>query len=292
MAETIREIRRRTRSIQNIVEITSAMQLVAVSRLQRLEGRVRASRPYADEIAHLVSELAALNLPALPLMQRREVRRIGCLVITSDRGLCGAYNTNIIKAVVAFCGKYPSQMVRLILIGRKGHSYFKRWGYPILSFFPSFSRDIASEQIRVIVEQLSSWYLKEEYDELYLFYTRFVTALQIFPTQVMLLPIVPPQGLLPLEHIFEPSPQEVLSALLPLSLHAQLFRAILEAMTAEQGARMVAMKMATENGEELIDSLTLTYNKARQAAITKDLIEVSNVKNALEAIRERRRGSG
>lgn len=292
MAETVRDIRRRIRSIQSIEEITSAMQLVAVSRLKRLEGRVRASRPYAEEIARLVSELAALNLPALPLMQRREVRRIGCLVISSDRGLCGAYNTNILKAVVAFCEKHPSQTVRLILIGRKGHSYFKRRGYPILSFFPSFSRDISSEQIREMVEQLVSWYLKEEYDELYLFYTRFVTALQIFPTEVMLLPFVPPQGLSPLEHIFEPSPQEVLSALLPLSLHAQLFRAILEAMTAEQGARMIAMKMATENGEELIDSLTLTCNKARQAAITKDLIEVTNVKNALEVIRGRGRRSG
>ena len=286
----MREIRRRIRSVNSIQQITRAMQMVAVSRLKRAEERLRSARPYAEKIRELMQSMAP-SLPRIehPLLARREPLRIAVVLITSDKGLCGAFNANIIHYANGFIEENSDKEITLFLIGKKGHDFFSRRPHPIQYYLPQVSRDIFPQEVKEISNSFMVGFEKGLSDEVYLFYTQFRTAMNTVPTRTKLLPIESPETESPQraqEPIFEPSPEEIINELLPRYIEAQVYKGLVESSASEQGSRMVSMKNATDNAEEMIKTLTLSYNKARQASITKEIIEVTTASEALKYSRK------
>jgi len=282
-----KEIRRRIRSVISIQQITRAMEMIAVSRLKRAEERLRSARPYAEKIRELMENLAP-SLPRIdhPLLVHREVRNIGLVLITSDKGLCGGYNANAIGQAMRFILDHSGKEVRLILVGRKGHDFFKRKDYPVDHILPQISKEITLQEVKEISGVIVSGFQEARYDEVDLIYTRFQSAMVTRPTVMRLLPLESSEVLkkgagIRGEPLFEPSAEEIMALLLPKYLEAQIYKGLVESVASEQGARMVSMKSATENAEEMISTLTLSYNKARQASITKELLEVTTGAEAL-----------
>jgi F-type H+-transporting ATPase subunit gamma len=286
----MREIRRRIRSVNSIQQITRAMEMVAVSRLKRAEERLRSARPYAEKIQELMQSMAP-SLPRIehPLLAQRDALRIAVVLITSDKGLCGAFNANIIQYANGFIEESSGKEIKLFLIGKKGHDFFSRRAHSIEYYLPQVSRDISPQEVKEISNSFMEGFEKGLHDEVYLFYTQFRTAMHTVPTRIKLLPIESPeaepqQGAA--EPIFEPSAEEIMNELLPRYIEAQVYKGLVESSASEHGARMVSMKNATDNAEEMIRSLTLSYNKARQASITKEIIEVTTASEALKYARE------
>jgi F-type H+-transporting ATPase subunit gamma len=286
----MREIRRRIRSVNSIQQITRAMEMVAVSRLKRAEERLRSARPYAEKTQELMESLAP-SLPQIehPLVAKRDPQRIAVVLITSDKGLCGAFNANIIHYANRFIEENSGKEIKLFLIGKKGYDFFSRRPYSIEYYLPQVSRDISPEEVKEISNSFVRGFEKGLYDEVYLFYTQFRTAMNTLPTQRRLLPIESPgaesqQGAA--EPIYEPSPEEIMNELLPRYIEVQVYKGLVESSASEHGSRMVSMKNATDNAEEMIKSLTLSYNKARQASITREIIEVTTASEALQYARE------
>jgi len=293
--ESGRETKSRIRSVKSVQQITSAMELISVSRLRRLETKVAMSMAYIKRLRGLIENLSTGEEQVThPLMAVREPRTVAVLIITSDRGLCGAYNSNIIREAHSFIEKQSGKRdVKLILIGKKGHDFFKKRPYGIIKYQPQFSRDITFVDSQNIAQELIRGYSEGRYDEIHLFFTKFTTVVHIAPARIRLLPFKSTEEIraegegtkIAAEYIYEPSREKIWETLLPRYIETQIYQAILESMTSEQGARMVSMKAATENAEDLISDLTRTYNKARQSAITKELLEISS---ATEAIRQKR----
>jgi F-type H+-transporting ATPase subunit gamma len=285
----MREIRRRIRTVISIQQITRAMQMVAVSRLKRAEERLRSARPYAEKIQELMESLAP-SLPRIehPLVAKRETLRIAVVLITSDKGLCGAFNANIIHYANRFIEENSGKEIKLFLIGKKGYDFFSRRRYSIEYYLPQVSRDISPQEVKEISNSFVRGFEKGLHDEVYLFYTQFRTAMNTIPTKTKLLPIESPtesqQGAA--EPIYEPSAEEIMNELLPRYIEAQVYKGLVESSASEQGSRMVSMKNATDNAEEMIGNLTLSYNKVRQASITKEIIEVTTASEALKYARE------
>ncbi len=282
-----KEIRRRIRSVISIQQITRAMEMIAVSRLKRAEDRLRAARPYAEKIQELMESLAP-SLPRIdhPLLVKREVKRVGLVLITSDKGLCGGYNTNVITQANRFISQHPDREIRLILVGRKGYDFFRRKAYPIDHTLLQLSKEITLQEVKEISNVIVTGFREGRYDEVDLVYTRYQSAISTHPTVIKLLPLESPERAkkgeeIRGEPIFEPTAEEIMAQLLPKYLEAQIYRGLVESVASEQGARMVSMKSATENAEEMIATLTLSYNKARQASITKELLEVTTGAEAL-----------
>jgi F-type H+-transporting ATPase subunit gamma len=282
-----KEIRRRIRSVISIQQITRAMEMIAVSRLKRAEDRLRSARPYAEKIQELMESLAP-SLPRVdhPLLVKREVKRIGLVLITSDKGLCGGYNTNVISRASRFIDQCTDREIRLILVGRKGYDFFRRKGYPIDHTLLQISKEISLQEVKEISGVIVKGFQEARYDEVDLIYTRFQSAVATHPTVLKLLPLESSEvlkkgGEITGEPIFEPTAEEIMALLLPKYLEAQIYKGMVESVASEQGARMVSMKSATENAEEMISTLTLSYNKARQASITKELLEVTTGAEAL-----------
>ena len=285
-----REIKQRIRSITSIKQITRAMEMVAASRLKRVESRVIASRTFTGKMHQVLSRLISCSPPekSHPLFtdKEHEAENVRIVLITGDKGLCGAYNNNIIKKVVGFIQAHTSKKVKLILVGKKGTSFFKRkvcackgkiHSEPVEKF--------GYDKVQPLVAQLIDGYKKGEFGELHIFFTKFHTVMQSFATSIRLLPlekdILDSKGKLSGEYIIEPSVDQILDHLFPKYIETQLYQCILESLTSEFAARRVAMIAATENAGEIIDELTRTYNKARQEAITKELLEVISGAEAL-----------
>ncbi len=285
----MREIRRRIRSVNSIQQITRAMEMVAVSRLKRAEERLRSARPYAEKIQELMESLAP-SLPQIehPLVAKREPLRIAVVLITSDKGLCGAFNANIIHYANRFIEENSDKEIKLFLVGKKGYDFFSRRSYSIEYYLPQVSRDISPQEVKEISNSFVQGFEEGLHDEVYLFYTRFRTAMNTIPTKTKLLPIESPtesqQGAA--EPIYEPSAEEIMNKLLPRYIEAQVYKGLVESSAGEHGSRMISMKNATDNAEEMIKTLTLSYNKARQASITKEIIEVTTASEALKYARE------
>lgn len=282
-----KEIKRRIRSVISIQQITRAMEMIAVSRLKRAEGRLRSARPYAEKIQELMESLAPF-LPRIdhPLLIKREVKRIGLLLITSDKGLCGGYNANAISQASGFIGQHSDKEIRLILIGRKGYDFFRRKTYPIDYTLLQISKEISVQEVKEISGVIVKGFEEGRYDEVDLIFTRYQSAMNTRPIVMKLLPLESSEVLkkeseIKGEPIFEPTAEEIMALLLPKYLEAQIYKGMVESVASEQGARMVSMKSATENAEEMISNLTLSFNKARQASITKEILEVTTGAEAL-----------
>jgi len=284
---TLRAMRARIRAAKNIQQITRAMKLVSAARLRRAQDRVLAARPYAQRMHEVLQELGrAGELPDHPLLQKREPRTVGFVLATSDRGLCGAYNMNLIRTLqnaIRDMELTPEQ-VKLICVGRRGYQFFSKRGYPIALYRSMPTSGAGLDDARVVADAVQQMFVSGEVDRVYLIYSQFINPVTQRPTVLPLLPIEPPAGdeRTHYDFVFEPSAEELLARLLPRYLLTQVLQALLEASASEHGARMTAMSMASDNAGKMIQELTLTMNRLRQAVITKEIAEVVSGAEALK----------
>jgi F-type H+-transporting ATPase subunit gamma len=286
MAEQVRDIKRRIRSIKSTQQITKAMEMVAATRLRRAREKVVAARPYAREIQGMIRRLLpAIPDVAHPLLEPHKSHRVGYVVMTSDRGLCGGFNGHVIRQAQVLLAQ--EKEYALIILGRKGRDFFRRRGYRLLAEFIALGDDPIVAQTREIAQALLDLYEKNLVDEINLIYMEFISTGRQRSKVTRLLPVEAPtvdetgQEWIN-DYFFEPEPEKVLDMLLPRFIIGQIYNAMLESKASELAARMIAMGAASENAMEMIDQLTLSFNKARQAAITKELSEIVGGADALK----------
>jgi len=284
---SLKDIRRRIRSVRKTQQITRAMRMVAGAKLRRAQDAIFAARPYADQMRDTLAEVARAQREAEHplLVARPQVRGVEVVVVTSDRGLCGAFNANVIKHADRLLRQRAQQGQRTALVcaGRKANDFFRRRrGGELRSSHPQDGW-VTYPKAAAIAREVSARFVAGESDEVILVYSEFVTALTQRPREVRLLPFAPPggEGERPLPFEIEPDPARFLEVLVPKSVEVEVYRALLENQAGEHAARMAAMESATRNTEELIAKLTLQFNRARQAAITKELVEIVSGAEAL-----------
>jgi len=276
------DIRRRIRSVRNMQQITKAMKMVSAAKLRKAQLKLNAARPYARQLQGVLERLAQAPVETIhPLLKKRPVQKVVYVLITSDRGLCGGYNANLIRKTSGLIAE-TQQEVKLVTVGRKGRDFFRRGKIEFLAEFTGLGDDPSYNQAKEVAQEVVHLYEQGEADEVYLLYTEFVTAMTQRPAQLKLLPIEQPEGKQGRQYIFEPSAEEILNSLLPKYIETQIFRTILEGKASEQGARMTAMSSATDNAKDMIDRLSLAMNRARQAAITTEISEIVSGAAALE----------
>ena len=285
---TVQDLKRRIRSVNNTQKITKAFELVASARLRRAQSRSEAMRPYADRMLELMGITArAAGAVRLPLLERREVRKVALLPITADRGLAGAFNAQILRRTFALEREYAGDgvEVRWLVSGRKGRSTLTFRGYQITQAWTGFSERPEYSDAQALARKAIELFTNEEIDQVVVIYNKFVSALTQEATVQELLPL--PEKVVESgredeaeeaaqrgDFIYEPEPEQILERLLPVYVETELYRALLESAASEQGARMSAMRSASSNAGDLISSLTLAMNRARQAEITQEILEV------------------
>jgi F-type H+-transporting ATPase subunit gamma len=286
------DIRRRVRAVKSTQQITKAMKMVAASRLRRAQERIQQARPFATEMRRVLNSLASRVDPAShPLLDERGVPRAGgkvlLIVITADRGLCGSFNTNVIKAAGTFITETHGRQVALGLVGRRGRDFFARRGFEVRYEQVNLFAQLKYENGKEIADAAIAAFTNGEVDSVYLVHNEFKSVMVQTVVVEQLLPIprgtfgAEEQGAAPIEYLYEPEPQELFKHLLPSYVEVQVFRALLESNAAFYAAQMTAMDAATRNSGEMIEQLTLYMNKVRQAAITREIIEVVSGAQAL-----------
>jgi F-type H+-transporting ATPase subunit gamma len=286
---TLKSIRTRITSVTNTRKITKAMKMVAAARLKRSEDRTRAMRPYTRRLKEIISSLAArTERDDFPLLaEHDEVKHVLLVVLTSDKGLCGAFNANVSRAAEAFIrdneDRYES--IKVSVVGKKGKQFFTHRELPIARYYEDILTDLHQEKAELIGEDVVADYTRQSLDAVYVVYNEYKSAMQQEVVVEQILPIVPDdlsEATTPVDYVYEPSREEVLHKILPLYVHVHMYRALLESVASEMGARMTAMESATNNATDLIGRLTLQYNKLRQAAITTELMEIISGAEALK----------
>lgn len=286
---TLKAIRKRISSVRNTQQITKAMKMVSAAKLRRAQEAAVAARPYAEKMTELLKNVAArVSIEAHPLLQTREEKKIDLVLFTSDRGLCGGYNANLIRAAEAFIRRHaPDKEVELTLVGRKGADHFRRRRASIADRYLNVLATAPDELAAAIGQKLISRFINRETDAVYILYSHFRSALSQVPTLEKLLPVslsetdhAEVQQLT--EYLYEPGIEQLLASLLPRITDVAVQRALLEATASEHGARMTAMDSATSNASKMIGSLTLQMNRARQASITRELMEIVGTAEALK----------
>jgi F-type H+-transporting ATPase subunit gamma len=283
---SLKAIRKRISSIRNTQQITKAMKMVSAAKLRRAQEAVLGARPYAEKMSVLLQNLSSrVSSEAHPLLQRREEKRVDLLLLTADRGLCGGYNTNLLRAAERFIrSNSPEKQINLILVGRKAIDYFRRRRVEAADRvnIGSPAEGLAVELAKKVIGR----FVQQESDATYILYSKFRSALSQVPTIEKLLPVAPEvkeaEGALT-EYLFEPGIEELMASLLPKVVEVGIYQALLEAAASEHGARMTAMDSATTNASEIMGQLTLQMNRARQAVITKELLEIVSTAEALKS---------
>lgn len=276
---TIRDIRRRIKSVQNTAKVTKAMEMVAASKMRRAQERTIAARPYAEKMRHVLADLAAQyssDEEIHPLLVQRPVNRIALIHITPDRGLCGGLVASVNRSVASFILEQQVP-VSAVAVGRKGRDFLVRSGQEVRAEFTNLGDRPSVVDLQPIAHIVIDDYTNGLIDEVHISYTQFINTVNQQPVLWRLLPIEP-AAIEPgqnMEYIYEPSPSEVLEQLLPRFVEMGLYHVILESIASEQSARMVAMRNATDNAKEVVEDLTLTYNKVRQEMITKELLDIT-----------------
>jgi F-type H+-transporting ATPase subunit gamma len=284
---SLKAIRSRISTVKNTQKITKAMKLVAAARLRRAQETIVAARPYARGLEQVIAEIAARAGAAHPLLEVRPMKRVEAIIVTSDRGLAGAFNSNINRQTERFVveKKVDIEELGLAVVGRKGRDYLRRRKYNVVKDYVAPTSPTALERAREISVGVVERYLDKQLDGVFIIYNEFKSAVSQTVRIEQLLPVVP-KKLAPHEgagdFTYEPSRAAVLDAILPLYVEIELFRAMLESIASEMGARMSAMDNASKNASEMIARLTLSYNRARQAAITKELLEIIGGAEALK----------
>jgi F-type H+-transporting ATPase subunit gamma len=279
------DIRRRIRSVKNTQQLTKAMKTVSAAKLRRAQDRVFSARPYAEQLKKVLGNLTAgLENIEHPLIAVRPEQRILFVIVTADRGLCGAFNSNILRTAQGFLREHSSRTVELVAVGRKSRDFFRRRAFPIKAEFLNIFTKLDYGHAKDISEAVIKAYTEAEVDAVYLIYNEFKSAIsqrvvieKVLPlSQVELKDVQPP-----VDYIFEQPPQEIFNRLLPRYVEIQIYRALLESAASEHGARMASMDTASRNAGDMIDMLTLNMNRIRQAAITREIIEVVSGAGAL-----------
>lgn len=277
----LKDIRRRIGSVKSTQKITRAMKLVSAAKLRRAQDAIINARPYTRKVREIVSELAQRSDRALhPLLAEREPRRVLLLVLTADRGLCGAFNTNILRATDQYRRQLQAagHVAELVVVGRKGRDFYRYRQIALEEWLPGVDASNAAARAETLALLVSERFGSGRVDRVCVVYNEFRSAMSQAVTVEQLLPIPPPasapSAATAVDFIYEPGPHELLATMLPIYLRVELQRAALEAIASEYGARMTAMENATNNANEMVAALTLEYNKARQASITKELLEI------------------
>jgi F-type H+-transporting ATPase subunit gamma len=286
---SLKAIRNRISSVKSTQKITRAMKLVSAAKLRRAQENILAARPYAVKLHELISELALrADADDHPLLAVREPRRAMLVVVTSDRGMCGAFNTNVLRAAERYRREHKDSHDELLIsvVGRKGRDYLKHRNVEVHKYFPGLDVSNALERAKEIADGILEDFVEDHLDIVYFVYNEFKSAMQQRIVVEQVLPIVPLEldeavGAA-IDFAYEPSKLEILETIMPMYVHVEAYRAVLESTASEFGARMTAMENATKNASEMISNLTLEYNKARQASITKELLEIVGGAEALK----------
>ena len=285
----LREIRKRISSVTSTQQITKAMKMVAAAKLRRAQESILAFRPYAYELRSLIADLSAKveDQTQVPLMSRRSVQKVLLVIVASDRGLCGAFNSNIVRHAAERIKDYPEAEVELFMVGRKGLEFFQHRHVTINGKKINFFNDLAFGDALNLTETILNIYKEQNFDRVEFVYNEFKSAIQQNVVVEQFLPFVPDEEMEKskeqVDFIYEPNKISILNAVIPKHLHVQVWRILLESNAAEQGARMTAMENATDNAEEMIHDLTIYYNRTRQASIT---TEISEIVSGAEALKE------
>ncbi|MEI7553943.1 ATP synthase F1 subunit gamma [Candidatus Chlorohelix sp.] len=289
---SVRVIKRRIRSVSNTGQITKAMELVAASRMRRAQMNVLSSRPFSKKVLEVIADIAGISDKDFrnisPLLQQRELKTVGLVLITTDKGLAGSLNTNALRRATRFlASETGGKPVKIITIGRKGRDFMVRVGKDIIAEFDNIRANPDLLDILPIARVVIDEFTKGTVDVVYLLYTDFINTLTVRPKLIKLLPIEPDMsveeaGFKKIDFIFEPDPNGVLLSLLPRYVEVEIYQAILENIASEQSSKMVAMRNATDKAKELKADLTLLMNKTRQAQITGEILEIASAAVALE----------
>lgn len=279
---SMKDIKRRIKSVESTGQITKAMELVASSKLRKAKERAQMARPYFETLYQTMCDISSLNNDfTSEYVCPREVKTTLLVIIAGDRGLAGGYNSNIFKLAEseALKKQKSGKQVKIIAIGKKACEHYEKSSYDMVNGFPSVAEDLDQLRVAKISDIVTSLYLKGEIDEAFLYYTQFVSALSQIPTEIKMLPILDikeerKEGVAMPFVEYEPSPQEVFDAIVPPYISGTLYGAVVESFAAEQGARRTAMESASDNAQEMIDALSLQYNRARQATITNEISEI------------------
>ncbi len=285
---TLREVRKKIRSVVSTRRITSAMEMVAAAKLRRAQQRVEQTRPYAKKMDEMLGQLAAGTSEEIlhPYFEERPIKKKTLVIFTSDRGLCGSYNSHIIRRAMQLINENQDVEIELVTIGKRGNDFFRRRPYPIANYYGDWSGILDYDKARQIVSFLTERFVHGQTDEISLLFTRFLSMVKYRVSLEQYLPVARPEVAdetgLSKDYIFEPSAHEIYASLMPGYATTKLVTALVESFASEHGSRMIAMNAATKNAGEMIDNLTLEYNKARQAQITKELLEVVSGAEALK----------
>ncbi|KIC71753.1 MULTISPECIES: ATP synthase F1 subunit gamma [Candidatus Protochlamydia] len=277
---SLREIRKRLQSIQNIQQLTKAMEMVAASRLHQVQIKVKQAKPYVVKLSEILDRLSQITQDIKhPLLEQREVKKVGVVIVAADMGLSGPYNKDIFSAANKFLKTYTQEQVELILVGKKATDYYKKRPWNIRFEFGEWGEKLTSHQIKTFANQLMSWFLIGELDEIWLVYTHYVTMMTrkvMVEKFLNIQQISPKSEKSPVDYIFEPNPKQIYGAIL-FNYCMTKFQSILnESYASELAARIFAMKAATSNADDMIEKLTLVRNKVRQAGITKEMLEITS----------------
>lgn len=296
---SIREIKRRIKSVKNIAKVTKAMQMVAASRMRRAQEQALASRPYAAKsweiLTHLSNQSGGAERYHPLLAQREQIKNVAIILITSDKGLAGGYNGNIIRATSSFMRNNSKENAGIIAVGRKGRDFMVRYGRNVVAEFSDLPARISTLDIAPVTRMAIDGFLSGEYDEVYLANTNFINTLVQESVVRLLLPIQPgnieskvlgdyltkDENPTQSVYTYEPEPEQLLDTILPRFTELQIYQAYLESRASEESARMVAMRNATDNANDLVGDLTLSYNRARQESITKEMLDIAGGAEAL-----------
>jgi F-type H+-transporting ATPase subunit gamma len=289
---TPRQIRSRIRVAKNIQQITKAMKMVAAARLRRAQEAVGAARPYAEKMREVMQSLGGAGQSGMshPLLRQTQgdVKRIGVILVTGDKGLCGGYNANAIKKAIEVMKPYRPADVSMVCIGKKGATFFRRREYKVVAEHAVPATGIRFSEAQALARTARDLFEQGEIDTLFLVYTEFVSAMTQRAKALQILPIQPPTDEAPAasgeraSYVFEPDPDQILGSLLPRYVDTQVYQAVIESVASEHGARMTSMSSATDNAGKMISSLTLSLNRARQATITKEIAEIVGGAEALK----------
>ncbi|MBI4666523.1 MAG: ATP synthase F1 subunit gamma [Nitrospinae bacterium] len=284
----LKDIKRRIGSVKNTQQITKAMKLVAAAKLRRAQEAVVLARPYAEKLAEVMEGVAARSREDVhPLLKRREVKKALIVVMSGDKGLCGPFNSNVFKATQKIIADLSAKgaEVSLIISGKKGVDFFKRRKLQIRQVYLDYGKNLGYELARSMAGLAASVFLEEEADQVYMVFNKFRNVVVQEPRTIQLLPVALPKrdehGQAPVDFEYEPSAHEIVGEILKKYIESQVFQGLLESSASENGARMTAMDAATKNAKEMIAALTLSYNRARQAAITTGIIEVVSGADAI-----------
>lgn len=279
-----RDIKRQIVSVKNTQKVTKAMKMVSAAKMRRANEAMMATRPYAAQIKKIVTNLSASkDEVSHPFMKAKEdVKTIALMLITSDRGLCGAFNSNITRVASKFQADNPGKEVKLFIVGKKAFDFYKKRPFTIIEKWTAFGGKISYETAKKVAQAVSDSFIKGEFDELHVIYNEFRSVSTQTPKIAKLLPLSFEKTGEDVDYMFEPDPNHILEQLIPRYMSFSMYHYLLESAAGEHGARMVAMDNATRSADDMVKRLTLNYNKARQAAITKDLLDIVNGAEALK----------